>query len=105
MRIGNVISKSIQGLESAVFTAMVPYGEYLQQDALLKHRNYDWLQGHLVNIGNAGAVTAILLMLDNKNADKYLFAVPTAMTLFDLITSALPRSYFDWQDMGCYYGA
>ena len=98
-------SKVIQTLEGIVFTAMVPYGEHLQNEVLLKHRKYDWTVGHLTDIGIAGAVvTWSLMSANNKKEDlKYTLAISTAISAFDLLTALHPRINYDWQDTACYY--
>ena len=101
------ISKTVQTLEGIIFTTMVPYGEHIQNEVLLKQRQYDWLVGHLTDIGIAGGVVAWVLMpvKDKKEALKYSLIIQTAISAFDLFTSLHPRITYDWQDTACYYGA
>jgi len=101
------ISKAVQTLEGMIFTAMVPYGEHIQNDVLLKQRQYDWFVGHLTDIGIAGGVVTWVLMSvkDKKEALKYSLIIPTAINAFDLLSSLHPKINFDWQDTACYYGA
>ncbi len=100
------ISKVIQGLELFIFSAMVPYGEYIQSEVLLKVRPYSWEVGHLTDIGYSGGLTTIAMMVSYRQ-DKFRNAllIPTALGAVEVLTSFHPRIEFDWQDVACYYGA
>ena len=100
------ISKGIQGLEFAIFSLMVPYGEHIQNEVLLKNAEYTWAVGHVTDIGYSGALTVVAVAV-SKAEDKLRNAllVPTAMSAFEVMLSFHPRIGFDWQDVACYYGA
>ena len=94
------ISKIIQSLEGIIFTAMVPYGEHIQNEVLLRQRHYDWFVGHLTDIGVAGSVVTWILMStsNKKEVIKYSLLIPTTISAFDLLSSLHPRINFDWQN-------
>jgi len=100
------ISKKIQGLELAIFTLMVPYGEHIQNEVLLGNGDYTWAVGHISDIGYAGGLTAVTTMVSRaEDSLRNALLVPTAMSALEVLTSFHPKIGFDWQDVACYYGA
>ena len=83
---------------------MVPYGEYIQNEVLLKNANYTWVVGHITDIGYAGLLTTAA-MIASRSEDKLrnAFLIPTAMSALEVLTSFHPKIDFDWQDVACYY--
>ncbi|HLG23375.1 MAG TPA: hypothetical protein VI564_00425 [Candidatus Nanoarchaeia archaeon] len=99
------LSKSLQGLEALVFTLMVPYGESLQNEAVIDPQKYNWITGHLSDIGTAGAVTAAILLLSNRANDlKDTLTIATGISLLDLAAALHPKINYEWQDTACFYG-
>ena len=102
------ISKAIQSLELAVFSLMVPYGEYIQYRVMAGEKPYTWTVGHLTDIGYAGGLTTVAMFVtgsSEKAKAKMALGIPTAMSALEVITSLHHRIGFDWQDIACYYGA
>ena len=99
------ITKVVQGLEIAIFTAMVGYGEYIQNEVLLGNRQYSWFVGHCTDIGYCGGVTAFVLTQVSRAKFKVAMAIPTAFSGIEALTALHPKINFDIEDVLCYYGA
>jgi len=99
------ISKAVQGLELAIYSAMVPYGEYIQMRVMADEKPYTWLVGHCTDIGYCGGLTTLALMIVSRAKGKVALIIPTAFSGIEALTALHPKINFDIEDVLCYYGA
>lgn len=100
----NKLRKVINCTTITLSYKLIEQGEHLQSLAEQGLRNYDWIQGHIGDIGGgAGIMAATCLFTDTDLSKKEKFIVgmitPTIFSLEELIH---PQG--DWQDIACYIG-
>ena len=99
------IVKTARTLEFLVFSAMVPYGEYIQNQTIAGEQPYSWAVGHVTDIGMAGGLTLMTYMALQSKSIKIVAMIPTALSTVELVTAIHPKINFDWQDIVCYYSS
>jgi len=90
-------------IQCGVYSAALIYGEYIEGLARQGLRNYDWMQGHIVDIASgAGSMSLALYIFSKLDKKEKLILGSMTPIIFSIEEAALHNS--DWQDMICYFG-